>query len=169
MKLSWKNIGVVVAASALVLVVVVIGFAQQGRPDGHRRGGGFGGGHERRGGGIPFARDLDLTDEQKAQIQKINASFEESTRTLREQLRTLHENQSDPLAGGTFDEEAVRKAAQDRAGIEVELEVARARMFSQAYAVLTTEQKAKLAERRQQFEQRHRGRGEGRPDATPVQ
>lgn len=73
-----------------------------------------------------------------------------------------------PLDGlKEFDEAAVRSAAQARAAAQVELEVARARAQSQVYAVLTAEQKAKLAELRQQFEQRRRERGqrrEGRPD-----
>lgn len=54
-----------------------------------------------------------------------------------------------------------------RAALQVELEVARARAQSQVYAVLTAEQKAKLAGLRQQFEQRRQERGQrrgGRPD-----
>ena len=58
------------------------------------------------------------------------------------------------------DEAAVRAAAQARANVQVELEVARARMMSQIFAVLTAEQKAQLAAKRQQFEQR---RSEGPP------
>ena len=57
-------------------------------------------------------------------------------------------------AVAAFDEAAVRKAAQARAGIEVELEVAHARAMSQIFSVLTAEQKAKLAEIHQQMEQR---------------
>jgi Spy/CpxP family protein refolding chaperone len=50
--------------------------------------------------------------------------------------------------------------------VEVELEVAHARTMSQVLAILTPEQKAQLAERRKQFEQKHR-EGEGRPDKAP--
>ena len=60
----------------------------------------------------------------------------------------------DPLAGGTFDEAAVRAAAQARANAEVEREVARARMMYEMYNVLTPEQKAQLAAERQQREQK---------------
>jgi Spy/CpxP family protein refolding chaperone len=107
-----------------------------------------------------LARDLNLSDEQKTQIKKITDSFEESTKALRDQLRTLHESEPDPLNGGTFDEAAVRAAAQARANVQVELEVAHARLMTQVFAVLTTEQKAQLAAKRQEFERR---RGEGPP------
>jgi len=100
----------------------------------------------------PLARDLNLSDEQKAQIQKITDSFEESTKSLHEQLRTLRESEPDPLTG--FDEAAVRSAAEARARVDVELSVARAKMMSQIGAVLTADQKAQLTAKRQQFERR---------------
>lgn len=164
MRLNGKKLGGVVAACALVLALALTALSQQGRPQGPPPGGFHGGpggphGHGPRGGGIPFARELDLTDEQKAQIEKLTQGFHEGTKSLHEQMRALHEGGADPLAGGAFDEAAVRKAAQARAAIQVELEVAHARLMSQIAAVLTTEQKAKLAERRQQFEQRRREHG----------
>src|SRR3982750_2735192 len=151
-------------AAALLLMMAVVGFSQgpggrPGPPDGGFRGGPGRGGPPRDGLG-PIARDLNLTDDQKAQIKKITASFEESTKALRDQLRSLHEGQADPLKDGTFDEAAVRASAQARANVQVELEVAHARMMSQIFAVLTSEQKAQLAAKRQQFEQR---RHEGPP------
>jgi Spy/CpxP family protein refolding chaperone len=151
-----------VIAAALLLMMAVVGFSQ-GPPEGRRGGpdrgfhGGPGGGPPRDGLG-PLARDLNLTDEQKAQIKKINDSFADSTKTLREQMRTLHENGVDPLSGAAFDEAAVRAAAQARANVQIELEVAHARMMSQIFAVLTPEQKTQLAAKRQEFEQRHRER-----------
>src|SRR3982750_2522822 len=148
-------------AAALLLMMAVVGFSQgpggrPGPPDGGFRGGPGRGGPPRDGLG-PLARDLNLTDDQKAQIKKITASFEESTKALHDQLRTLPESGPDPLSGAAFDEAAVRAAAQARAGVEVDLEVARARMMSQIFAVLTDAQKAQLAAKRQQFEQRRAG------------
>jgi Spy/CpxP family protein refolding chaperone len=170
MKLNLKNLKGAIAAGMLVLALTAIGVSQQGGPHGGPREGGFRGGPGPRGGvGAPFLRDLDLSDEQKAQVQKLTESFEAATRSLHEQLRTLHESHADSLGDGTFDETAVRKAAQERAGVEVELEVARARLHSQIFAVLTAEQKAKIAERRQQFEQRRQARGERGPANSQVQ
>lgn len=145
-------------ALAVALMSSAVGFAQQ---EGGPRGfGGPGRGGPRGGGGGlgPLARDLNLTDEQKAQMQKLTDSFEESTKAMREQLpKAGAGGPSGELTDGAFDEAAVRAAAQARANVQVELEVARARMMSQVYALLTAEQRAKLAELRQQFEQRRPG------------
>jgi protein CpxP len=157
MRLNWKKTsGVIAIVGALLLVMAMVAFSQG--PQGPPRGGGFHGEH---GGpphdGLgPLARDLNLTDEQKAQIKKITDSFAESTKALHDQLRTLHESQPDPLSGAAFDEAAVRSAAEAHAKIEVELEVTHARIMSQIFNVLTPEQKAKLAAKRQEFEQRRK-------------
>jgi protein CpxP len=141
-------------ALAAALLLTAVGFAQGGGPQG------FGGpphGGPRRGGpggGLgPLARELNLTDAQKAQIKQIEDSFRESTMSLHEQL---FKSGGGPLDGlnDNFDEAAARAAAQSRAGIQVELEVAHARMMSQIYALLTADQKAKVAELKQKFAQR---------------
>jgi Spy/CpxP family protein refolding chaperone len=145
--------------------MAVAGFAQQGEPRGSGGGrphGGAGHGGPRGGGFLgPLARDLNLTDAQKTQIKTITDSFEESTKSLREQLSGTGGGPLDGLTDGAFDETTVRAAAQARANVHVELEVARARMMSQVYALLTAEQKAKVAELRRQFEQKGRGAGHG--------
>src|SRR5207302_10843097 len=97
-------------------------------------------------------RDLNHADDQKAEIKKVKESFEESNKALFDQMRDLHGSEADPMSG-TFDEADVRTAAEARAKIQVELEVSHAKMMSQIAAVLTAEQKAQLAARRQQFEQ----------------
>jgi Spy/CpxP family protein refolding chaperone len=167
MKRHWKKISAAVIVVGALLLMAMVGFSQEGRrpqgppPNGRGFHGGPGG---PRDGGMRPLRDLNLTDEQKAQIEKIRTGFEESTKALHEQLRTLHESEPDPMSGAAFDEAAVRAAAEARAKVMVELEVAHARMMSQVSAVLTAEQKAQLAARRQQFEQNRRERGEERPN-----
>lgn len=151
--MNWSRRNKIAGVAVLALVLVataVIGFAQ-GR-------GGFGGGRGRggdhRGGFGHVFRSLNLTEAQRTQIQQIAERHRQSTATLREQLRAAHESGADVVSTGTFNEQAVRSAAQARAAIQVELEVAHARMFSEMYAVLTPEQKAQLAQERQQREQR---------------
>jgi Spy/CpxP family protein refolding chaperone len=151
MKLNWKKTSVVIAvAGALLLTVAAAAFSHGHRMQGPPRDGGFGGGPGRRDGLGPL-RDLNLTDDQKAQVKKINESFEESNKALFDQMRALHASEPDPMSG-TFDEAAVRSAAEARAKIQVELEVSHAKMISQIAGVLTTEQKTQLAARRQKFE-----------------
>lgn len=159
-----KILGGIALAGALA-VTGVVGFAQQqskaqdggkdragwnregreGRKGRHGMGEGFGG---------RLAEKLNLTDAQKQQIEQITARFKESTKSLREQERAAGGKDFDAFSGGTFNEAAVRAAAQARANLHVEMEVARARMMSEIYAVLTPEQKAQLAQERQQREQR---------------
>jgi Spy/CpxP family protein refolding chaperone len=142
---------------AAAFVMSVAAFAQHG-PDGP------GGHHGPHGPGGPggsllghFSQVLNLTDAQKAQIKQLEDSFRESTKSLHEQLEKAGPGDPfDAATAGTFDEAAVRAAAQARANLHVELEVAHAKFFSQVYAVLTAEQKAKLAELHQQMQERHR-------------
>lgn len=161
MRLNRKKIiGSALAFAAAFMLSAAV-FAQGG-PGGPRgpHGPGFGG-PGGPGGGIlgHLSQALSLTDAQKAQIKQLEESFRDSTKGLHEQLRNA--GPGDPFAAvssGTFDEAAVRAAAQTRANIQVELEVAHAKFFSQVYSILTTEQKAKLAELRKQMdEHRHQG------------
>lgn len=169
---SRKIIGTLTLAGA-VLLMGIIGFAQQpstqgqggqerqgrnwhgrggkgGRHGGGMRGGGFGG---------RFAEKLNLTDAQKAQMEQIAARYHESFKAQRQQNRGERRGGGfDAFNGGTFNEAAVRAAAQARANARVEMEVARARMMSEMYNVLTAEQKAQLAQERQQWEQKRQER-----------
>ena len=139
-----KIAGGLLLTLALVLSAI-IGFAQEGHgPRGE-------GGH----GGIGFfARHLNLSDAQKEQMKQIAASYQQTIKNLHEQLRNLHQNEFDPLSGAAFNEAAVRSQAQARANLEVEMEVTHAHMMSDMYAVLTSEQKAQLAQLRQQWAQK---------------
>jgi Spy/CpxP family protein refolding chaperone len=151
MKLNWKNLSVATIAGALVLTASMIGLSQG--PQGPPPGGGFRGGPGPRDGLGPIARDLNLTDAQKAEIKTITESFEAGNKALFDQMRTLHQSEPDPMSG-TFDEGAVRAAAEARAKIQVELEVSHAKMMSQIAGVLTADQKTQLAAKRQQFERK---------------
>ena len=169
------------ALAGAIALTGVVGFAQQTGQDQNdgRRGGERGswnregrGGHERgegREGGFFGGRvfeKLNLTDAQKAQMQQIADRFRESTRALRQQGRGERDGEGfDSFKGGTFNESAVRAAAQARANRQVEMEVARARMMFEMYNVLTPEQKAQLEADRQQRRQEFRSRRDNRnPD-----
>jgi protein CpxP len=156
-----KRTKLVAFALALVagLTLTAAVFARQEGHHGGPRPGGPGGPHGPHGGRLVehLTRALNLTDAQQAQVKQIEDSLRESTKSLHEQLqKTDGGGPLDALKDG-FDEASVRSAAQARAAAHVELEVAHARAMSQVYAILTAEQKAKLAEIRQQFGQRRPG------------
>ena len=152
MSSNWKKKTSSIAIAGAILLMAALAAFSQG-PDRPRRGFPAGpGGGPRDGIGL-LPRDLNLTQDQKAQIKKITDSFAESTKSLRDQLKTLHESEPDPFSG-TFDEATVRAAAEDRAKVDIELSVARAQLMSQIAAVLTPEQKAQLAAKRAESAQR---------------
>lgn len=155
-KMRLKKVKLAAFALAAVAGMALAAAAFPGQ-EGHH---GPGGPHGPHGGSIVehLSRALDLTDAQKAQVKQIEDSLRESTKSLHEQLAKSGDG-GGPLDGFRegFDEAAVRSAAQARAAVHVELEVAHARAMSQIYALLTDAQKAKLAELRQQFQQRRPG------------
>src|ERR1044072_7425172 len=110
------------------------------RPWGGKEGGRGGG---RRGGfGGRFGAELNLTDAQVEQMRQIEERYRATFEAQRAPRGQRQERQGfDPLAGGTFDEAAVRAAAQARANAQVEREVAQARMVYGMDNVLTREQK----------------------------
>lgn len=140
----------------LALSLAAVGFVANAQRGGRGEFGPPGGG----GPGRLFA-SLNLTQAQQTQIDQIAERYRQNF------APPAAENNSDPLEAaenGTFDEAAVRAAAQARADKFVEMEVARARMFSEMYAVLTAEQKSRLAELRKQMAERRQQRGPGAPD-----
>jgi Spy/CpxP family protein refolding chaperone len=108
---------------------------------------------------LHMAKVLGLTDAQTTQIQAIVASHKEgapggaraSMRDAREALaRTIHD------ADATDDQ--VRDAAATVAALESQLAVKRHRVAIEIAAVLTPEQRVKLAELRASMMDHHRGR-----------
>ena len=159
------------ALAGTMLLTGVVGFAQQETRQQGRDGQEHAGRHEGRGkgrrGGMrggfhgPFG-DLNLTDAQKEQMKQIATRFHESAKARRGQERGERRGGGFDPSTGVFDEAAVRAAAQARANAHVEMEVARARMMSEMYNVLTAEQKAQLAAKRQQREQKRQERRQNR-------
>ena len=163
MKLKRIITGAVLAA--VVALAGVASFAQQeqgaeGQGQKQERGwhGKGGEGRGMRGGfGGRMFESLNLTDAQKEQMKQIAERYHQSFQAQRQANRGERRGGGfDPLKGGTFDEAAVRAAAQARANAQVEMEVQRARMMFEMYNVLTPEQKAQLATERQQRRQERR-------------
>src|SRR5438067_11666851 len=155
---SSKIISGLALAGALLLAGIV-GVAQQPTTPGQGRGGDRQGRMGREGSGFEGGRlfeSLNLTDAQKQQMQQISARYHETFKAARNKQGRGGERggEASIFNGGTFDEAAVRAAAQARANAQVEMEVARAHMMYEMYTVLTADQKAQLATERQQREQK---------------
>jgi Spy/CpxP family protein refolding chaperone len=101
-----------------------------------------------------FARKLDLTDAQQAQVKGIMAKEKPTIRPLMLQMAQSHQQLRQLVMNGPFDEAKVRELASQQAQNTTELTVQRARIASELIQVLTPEQKTKLTELINQHEQR---------------
>ncbi len=153
---------------ATLLAVVLVGalaVAQGMRPGHMHEDGMFGG---------PmlgfFADYLDLSSAQQAQIKQIMAKEKPTIQPLWQQERQSHEAMKQLIMSGNFDEAKAQTIAQQAAQVQTQLMVEHARTASQAYQVLTAEQKTKLAQfmakRQQRFAEHMKEHG---ADSEPNQ
>ena len=113
-----------------------------------------------RGHGLGKGRllgELQLSDDQKAQIKSIFASDRETIRALHREMREKQKSLMEVSRSHPFDEGRVRFEAQELANVQAEMMVVRARLANKALSILTEEQKARLnelqEERRQRFKE----------------
>ena len=112
-----------------------------GGPDGMRgmRGGpGFGG---------PEFRNLDLSDDQKAQLKKIRDAREAEFKAAFEKIGTARQGMRQLLEADSINEGAIRAKSQLVAAAEADLAILNAKLRKESMQVLTAEQLAKLKER----------------------
>lgn len=123
----------------------------------------FGRGEERQGmrsfGRAPLAglRELNLSDEQKQQVRAIMERNFESTKALREELRTLGQKRFE----GTLTPEEQARAKE----LHQQMAQSMQNAMTEVQGILTAEQKAKLEEFRKEGSPRHgrHGRRSGGP------
>ena len=163
-----------VGLAALIFLLPTLAMAYGGH-----RGNGFGiagkpgceyGENEWRGGDRQYrhemrAEQLGLTEEQQEQIEAIRTAEIAAHRDLREKMFEYREQMRELTSKGTFDEDAVRALAEEKAKIQVEMAVAKAEMRSKIHAIMTPEQqelaKNFSSERHNRWGSHHRGPGGG--------
>jgi Spy/CpxP family protein refolding chaperone len=155
---------------AALAIVLVAGLAIAQRHGGPRGGGDFFGGPM-----LGFFTDyLDLSDAQQAQVKEIIAKEKPALEPLFKQEMQSHEQMMQLIQGGNFDEAKAQAIASQGAQVHAQLEVQHARIASQAYQVLTADQRTKLAQfiakREQRLEQHMQEHEQGaHPEETPNQ
>jgi len=145
-----------IAALTLAVAAPVFVAAHQDQPP-QGRGPGFGGPPPggpgmpgMRGGGPgpmgfgPGFRELDLSDDQKAQLKQIAESHREEFRAAGEKVGAAREGMRALVEGDTIDENAIRAKSQEIAAAEAEVMILNAKVRQQSMQVLTPEQQAKL-------------------------
>jgi periplasmic protein CpxP/Spy len=134
----------IIAIIALAVLAAGVIFAVgQTAPKNDRSWGRRGGHH--RGTGMAF-RAIGLTEDQKAKLKELRAASRTNIKQVREALKANRAKMGTLTANGAFDEAQVTTLANEQAGLQAKLIVERQRMKSQFFAILTDEQKAKLAE-----------------------
>jgi Spy/CpxP family protein refolding chaperone len=111
-----------------------------------------------------FAKYLDLSDAQRAQMKAVLQKERPALKPLMQQLRQAHE-QLKPYQEGAYDEAKVRALAAQQTQTMVELTVQETRIHNELFQLLTTDQQAKMKE----FEASREARMQRHPhDAPPA-
>jgi Spy/CpxP family protein refolding chaperone len=132
--------------------------------------------HHRGGPGLGMVQGLlhrlgdyiELTEDQRTQIEAVAEQARTEIRPLLQQARAERQEFRSSDQPGDFDEVAFRNHAQKQAQIHVDIQVAAARAMSQAMNILTPEQREKLEELRGLFGRRGGG-GRGFHGGGPPQ
>lgn len=152
----------VLAAMLVMLAGVGTAFAQAPGPDGPRRG--PRGPHQRMYNYL--ARQLQLTDAQKAQIKTLWQAEKPTMQPLMKQLAAGRQQMAAATAGGAFDPAKVTPIAQAQAQVLAQMMVEKEKLQSQIYnSVLTPEQRVKADQLRQKHPEHMQHHGTKPADA----
>ena len=126
---------VILAVAAVLIIGGIFAIAQRARHHG------FGGPGMHGRGEMMALRALDLTNDQKAKVKEIMEANKSAIQPIREQMKANHQKLAD--LKGSFDEAAVTEIAKSQGDLTGQMIVARQRVKSQIFAILTDDQKAK--------------------------
>jgi protein CpxP len=139
---------------------------RQGPGIGGPRAGGPGGpgGQMRRGPGGPMGLgpgfgQLDLTDDQKAQLKTIAESHRDEFQAAGQKIGAAREAMRTLMTADAIDESAIRAKSAEVAAAEADLMILNAKVRKESQQVLTSEQLAKLKELQTKREGRMKQRG----------
>lgn len=107
-----------------------------------------------------FLEKLGLTDAQKSQVSSIRDEERANIKPLVQKLREGRKELRELTKSGQFDEARVRAIAKAQADTITDLIVAKQRMRSKIYVVLTPEQRAKAEKMRESWKAEHKGLNE---------
>jgi protein CpxP len=149
-----------VAGTAAVTIAARGQGAGDGPAIGGRGPGGPGFGPGRRGPGGPMGdlmmglRGLDLSEAQRSSIRAIAENHKAEFEAIGERMRTAQKALRDVETAETVDESAIRAKVNERAAVEADAAVLRAKVHAEAWALLTAEQQQKARDLRAQRQQR---------------
>lgn len=160
-----KNMKSKLSAMTAVLTLCAGTFAQggAGAPMHHPHGNFMGGGME-----LPL-HQLNLTDDQKAQVKQIFQAEKTTMKPLMQQEHAAHMQMVQLITSGTFEQAKVAAIAAQESQTHMQLEIEHAKMASQIYQLLSSDQKAKVADIIAQHQQRMQERMQNKEQTAPEQ
>jgi len=118
--------------------------------------------------GLPL-RQLNLTDDQRAQVRQIFQNEKTNLKPLMQQDMQSHQQMMQLVTSGSFDQAKATAIATQDAQNRVQVEVEHAKIASQIYQLLNSEQKAKLADIMAKHRQRMQEHLQKNEPAAPEQ
>jgi Spy/CpxP family protein refolding chaperone len=99
-----------------------------------------------------IAKKLNLTDGQKSQIKAVLSGEKDTLKSLFGQLHDARKNLRAAIHAGDANETAVRAASAQVASVEADLAVERMKLYGKIAPILTDEQRRKIADFEQRFD-----------------
>ena len=116
--------------------------------------------------GLPL-HELNLTDDQKAQVKQIFQNEKPTMKPLMQQEMAAHQQLIQLVTSGTFETAKAAAIAAQESQTHLQLELEHAKIASQIYQLLNADQKAKVAQIIAQHEQRMQERMQNREESAP--
>jgi|ERR1022692_1833513 protein CpxP len=113
-----------------------------------------------------FAKYLDLSDAQRAQMKAVLHKERPTVKPLMEQLHQMHQ-QLKPYEEGTYDEAKVQALVAQQAQTMVQVKVQETRIHNELFQLLTPDQQAKMKEFEANREARMRQHMHDAPQGPP--
>lgn len=127
--------------------------------------GGEGFGPPPQGGLLPHVFDkLNLSSAQKEQIEAFRTNSRDAGKEYFEKVRTADEQLRTMVEAGNFNEESARQIISAKTSAQTELELIRLRTDAAIFGILTAEQKAQLAQLKEERPPFPPGDGGFRPE-----
>ena len=109
-----------------------------------------------------FAKQLNLTDDQKTQMKAIMQKEHPAVKPLMQQEHQI-DQQLRQYVEGSYDAAKVQALAAQKAQIQIQLTVAETRIHNELYQTLTADQQSQL----KQMEANHEARMQNRANQAP--
>ena len=149
---SVRSILAVAAAGLALAVGLAFAQTESGPPRHHDMGGMRA--HMMGGGEFAmFLHQLNLTDDQKAQVKQVFQAERPTLKPLMQQEAQAQLEMMKLITGGNFNATTASQLASREAQIHMQMQVEHAKIGSQIYTLLNSDQKAKVADMISKHEQ----------------